>query len=74
MPEDKKTAPTINLNLPLQTYRYLQTLSRSGVHGKKPGIVARTLVQDQIKELIRQGALRMEFDPGGDVTDESDDS
>ena len=62
MPEEK--APAINLNLPRQTVRYLQMLRRSGLHGKQLGVVARTLVQDQIKALIREGALKMEFDMG----------
>lgn len=61
--DEKKTAPAINLNLPHQTVRYLQMLARSGVHGSRIGVVARTLVQDQIKALIREGSLKMEFDP-----------
>ena len=66
MAEDKKTAPPINLNLPHQTVRYLLMLKRSGLYGNQLGVVARTLVQDQIKALIEQGSLRMEFDPGED--------
>ena len=41
-------------------------LKRSGLYGNQLGVVARTLVQDQIKALIEQGSLRMEFDPGED--------
>ncbi|MEN6541386.1 hypothetical protein [Parvibaculum sp.] len=69
---DERKAPAINLNLSRQTVRYLHTLKRSGLHGNKIGVVARTLVQDQIKSLIQQGVLRMEFDPGDDGDDDDD--
>jgi hypothetical protein len=73
--KDKKTAgaPAINLNVSRQTVRYLQTLKRSGLYGNKVGIVARTLVQDQIKALIAQGSLKMEFDPADGGDDEGED-
>ena len=70
---EKKGAPPINLNLSRQTVRYLQLLKRSGIHGNKIGIVARTLVQDQIKALIREGALHMEFDPDGDDAEDGEE-
>jgi hypothetical protein len=69
---DEKKAPPINLNLSRHTVRYLKRLKRSGLHGNKIGIVARTLVQDQIKALIQQGALRMEFDEDESDDDEAD--
>lgn len=69
---DERKAPAINLNLPRQTVRYLHMLKRTGLHGNKIGIVARTLVQDQIKLLIQQGVLRMEFDSSDDGDDDDD--
>jgi hypothetical protein len=56
----KKTEP-INPSLSPQTVRYLKRLSKSGLHGKTPSEVARILIQDQIKTLIREGAITMEF-------------
>jgi hypothetical protein len=49
---------------PRNTVKYLQRLTKTGVHGKTVSTVARTLIQDQIKLLIQQGALRWEFDEG----------
>jgi hypothetical protein len=51
----------LNPSLSRQTFRYLRLLRRSGVHGKTVSAVARTLIQDQIKALIREGAIKMEF-------------
>jgi hypothetical protein len=66
MAGEKKAAPAINLNPSHQMVRYLETLRRSGLYGNQIGVVARTLVQDAIKDLIKQGSLKMEFDPGDD--------
>ena len=58
---EKKKPEQINPSLSPQTVRYLRRLARSGLHGTTPSAVARTLIQDQIKTLIQQGAIRMEF-------------
>lgn len=70
--EKKKTPEQINPSLSRQTRRYLRKLKRSGVHGTTESAVARTLIQDQIKLLIVQGALEMEF--ADDDEEDGDDS
>jgi hypothetical protein len=61
MAADKKTEQ-LNPSLSPHTLKYLRRLTKTGVHGKTVSAVARTLIQDQIKQLIVQGALRWEFD------------
>ena len=75
MPEssEKKKKDAINPNLPPETVRYLKQLKRSGLHGKALGTIARILIQDQIKLLIAQGSLRMEFSVGDDDSDDTED-
>ena len=63
MPSEKK-AEQVNPSLSPHTVKYLRQLTKTGVHGKTVSTVARTLIQDQIKLLIQQGALRWEFDEG----------
>jgi hypothetical protein len=58
---DYKKIEAINPSLSRHTVRYLKRLKRSGLHGATIGTVARTLIQDQIKLLIQQGVLPMEF-------------
>ena len=70
--EKKKAPEQINPSLSRQTRRYLRKLKRSGVHGTTESAVARTLIQDQIKLLIVQGALKMEF--ADDDEEDGDDS
>lgn len=57
----------LNPSLPAWTFRYLRILRRSGLHGSTESAVARTLIQDAIKALIREGALKMEFDESAPV-------
>ena len=72
MPADKK-ADQVSPNLSAHTIKYLKRLTKTGVHGKTITTVARTLIQDQIKLLIVQGALRWEFDDGdGDGASEEE--
>jgi hypothetical protein len=59
--DEKKKPEQINPSLSRQTRKYLRKLKRSGVHGTTESAVARTLIQDQIKALIAQGSLQMEF-------------
>lgn len=61
MAADKKPEQ-VNPSLSPHTVKYLRRLTKTGVHGKTVSTVARTLIQDQIKLLIQQGALRWEFD------------
>jgi hypothetical protein len=58
---DKKKKDAVNANLPPEIIIYLRRLKRSGLYGKALGTIARTLIQDQIKALIADGSLRMEF-------------
>ena len=58
---DKKKIEPVNPSLSRHTVLYLRRLKRSGLHGGSIGAVARTLIQDQIKALIREGSLTMEF-------------
>lgn len=57
-----KRPDQVNPSLSAHTVKYLRRLTKTGVHGKTVSTVARTLIQDQIKLLIVQGALRWEFD------------
>lgn len=72
-PDYKKIEP-VNPSLSRHTVRYLKRLKRSGLHGATIGTVARTLIQDQIKLLIAQGALPMEFsvDDAGEDDEDSE--
>lgn len=72
-PPDRKTSDQINPSLAPHTIKYLRRLTKTGVHGKTISTVARTLILDQIKLLIQQGALRWEFDDGEPTADESDE-
>jgi hypothetical protein len=72
-PPSKKKSDPINPNLPPRTVRYLKRLTRSGLHGKTVSTVARILIQDQIKTLIREGALKMEFAEDDDDSEEEAD-
>lgn len=56
----KKAAP-LNPSLPPETLKYLQRLTKTGAHGKTPSEVARVLIWDQIKQLIRDGVLTWEL-------------
>jgi len=62
----KKAAP-LNPSLPPETIKYLKKLTKTGVHGKTPSEVARVLIWDQIKTLIREKVIEWE------VGDEPDD-
>lgn len=59
--DEKKKPEQINPSLSKQTRKYLRKLKRSGLHGTTESAVARTLIHDQIKVLIAQGFLEMEF-------------
>lgn len=59
--DKQKASEPLNPSLGRQTFRYLRRLKRSGLHGKTVSEVARTLILDQIKTLIREGSLQMEF-------------
>jgi hypothetical protein len=65
-----KAAP-FNPSLPRRTVRYLEHLTKTGVHGKTPSEVARVLVWDAIKRLLDQGVIPWEVD--GVEDDEEDD-
>jgi hypothetical protein len=68
---EKKGPEPVNPSLSKHTVTYLRKLRRTGLHGNSIGAVARTLIQDQIKALIREGSLKMDFfedeDVGGDT-------
>ena len=49
----------LNPSVTAHTWRYLSILKRSGLHGSTESEVARILIQDQIKALIREGFLSM---------------
>jgi len=70
-PPDYRKIEPVNPSLPEHTVKYLHRLKRSGLHGSSVGAVARTLIQDQIKFLIQQGVLKIEFSV--DDADDSDD-
>jgi hypothetical protein len=57
----KRGPEPVNPSLSRHTVMYLRKLKRTGLHGNSLGAVARTLIQDQIKALIREGSLAMEF-------------
>lgn len=57
MAKGSKAAP-LNPSLPPETIKYLKKLTKTGVHGKTPSEVARVLIWDQIKALIREGVIQ----------------
>ena len=63
MPGGKKAKP-LNPSLPPETIKYLQKLTKTGVHGKTPSEVARVLIWDQIKWLINQKVIEWEKGDG----------
>lgn len=65
MPRVSGKIPTrpINARLSAQTRKYLEKLTKTGVHGYTPTEVAKVLIWDQIKALISQGVLKWEGDP-----------
>ncbi len=62
----KSPPPPLNPSVPAHTHRYFQQLRKTGVHGTTISEVARTLIYDQIKYLLKKGALRWEYDEGDD--------
>jgi hypothetical protein len=60
-PKGKIPPEPINPGLSAHTVMYLRKLRRSGLHGNSLAAVARTLIQDQIKALIREGSIKMDF-------------
>jgi hypothetical protein len=62
MTKESKKATPLNPSLPPETIKYLQRLTKTGVHGKTPSEVARVLIWDQIKALIREGVIKWEKD------------
>ena len=57
-----KKTPPLNPSVPAHTHRYFRQLLKTGVHGTKVSEVARTLIYDQIKCLLKKGVLRWEYD------------
>ena len=62
MTKAPKKATPLNPSLPPETIIYLKRLTKTGVHGKTPSEVARVLIWDQIKTLIREGVIDWEID------------
>ena len=62
MPKGSKKAAPLNPSLPPETIKYLKKLTKTGAHGKTPSEVARVLIWDQIKALIRDGVIEWELD------------
>ena len=64
-------AALINPSLPRRTVRYLERLTKTGVHGKTASEVARILVWDAIKRLLDQGVIAWDL---GEDDDEDEDN
>lgn len=62
MPKGSKKAAPLNPSLPPETIKYLKKLTKTGVHGKTPSEVARVLIWDQIKALIKEKVIEWELD------------
>lgn len=57
MAKGQQKASPLNPSLPPETIKYLKRLTKTGVHGKTASEVARVLIWDQIKMLIREGVI-----------------
>ena len=58
----KKSPAALNPSIPAHTHRYFQQLRKTGVHGTTVSEVARILIYDQIKYLLKKGVIRLEYD------------
>ena len=47
----------VNMTLPSEVNEYLVGLTECGLYGTTPSHVARTLVTDKLKDLVREGLV-----------------
>lgn len=64
MAKGQKKAAPLNPSLPPETIKYLRELTKTGAHGKTASEVARVLIWDQIKLLIRDGVIEWQMGEG----------
>ena len=72
MADSSKKPPPLNPSVPAHTHRYFRQLLRTGVHGTTVSEVARTLIYDQLKYLLKKGVIRWEYDEGPDGDSDKD--
>lgn len=66
----KKAGP-LNPSIPKHTHRYLKQLTKTGVHGKTVGEVARILIYDQLKWLLSKGVIRWDYAQNGEEVEDA---
>ena len=66
----KKPGP-LNPSIPKHTHKYLRQLTKTGVHGKTIGEVARVLIYDQLKWLLSKGVIRWEYAENGEEAEDA---
>jgi hypothetical protein len=59
-PQNKIKTKPINARLSAKTCEYLRLLTKSGAHGYTVTEVAKSLIWDQLKELDRQGKIKID--------------